>query len=248
MLWKHSKDGEFSAKSTYLTNISQDPTPTFHGAWIWKLDVLPKIANFLWLCIHKSVPVKDILASRGIIEDKICPLCKNQPKTIEHLLRECDFARNFWHLMSVQPDVVQSFQASDVVTWLRENCFSNAKHQSSVPWRFVFPFAIWELWKHRNKVSFKNNPLNPMLCRLCINQAMEYYFCVGKIREQRSMAVIIVRWKKPPLNWYKLNTDGASCVNLERVGGGGVVRDSAGNWIKGFARYIGYTTSIIAAF
>ena len=64
VLWKHSKDGEFSVKSTYLANISQDPAPTFHGAWIWKLDALPKIANFLWLCIHKSVPVKDVLASR----------------------------------------------------------------------------------------------------------------------------------------------------------------------------------------
>ena len=73
-------------------NISQDPARTFHGAWIWKLDVLPKIANFLWLCIHKSVLVKDVLASRGIIEDKTCPLCKNQPETIENLLRECDFA------------------------------------------------------------------------------------------------------------------------------------------------------------
>ena len=92
-------------------------------------------------------------------------------------MRECDFARNFWHLMSVPPDVVQSFQALDVVTWLRENCFSNAKHQSSVPWRFVFPFAIWELWKHRNKVSFENISLNPMLCKLCINQAMELFLC-----------------------------------------------------------------------
>ena len=142
--------------------------------------------------------------------------------------------------MSVPPDAIQSFQASDVVNWLRENCFSNAKHQSLVPWRFVFPFALWELWKHRNKVSFENNPLNPNLCRLCINQAMEYYFCVGKIREQRSMAVIVVRWKKPPLNWYKLNTYGASCGNW--------IRDSAGNWIRGFARNIGYTTSIIAEF
>ena len=40
------------------------------------------------------------------IKDKTCPLCKNQPKTIENLLRECDFARNFWHLMSVPPDAV----------------------------------------------------------------------------------------------------------------------------------------------
>ena len=68
--------------------------------------MLPKIANFLWLCIHKSVLVKDVLASRGIIEDKTCPLCKNQLETIEHLLRECDFARNFWHLMSVPPDAM----------------------------------------------------------------------------------------------------------------------------------------------
>ena len=104
------------------------------------------------------------------------------------------------------------------------------------------------LWKHRNKVSFENIPLNPMLCRLCINLAMEYYFCVGKIREKRSMAVIAVRWEKPPLNWYKLNTNGASCGNPGRAGGGGVIRDNAGNWIRGFARYIGYTTSIIAEF
>ena len=62
------------------------------------------------------------------------------------------------------------------------------------------------------------------------------------------MAIIAVRWEKPPLNWYKLNTDGASCRNPGRAGGGGVIRDSAGNWIKGFARYIGYTTSIIAEF
>ena len=68
-----------------------------------------------------------------------------------------------------------------------------------------------------------------MLCRLCINQAMEYYFCVGKIREQRSMAVIAMRWEKSPLNWYKLNTDGALCGNPERAGGSGVIRDNAGN-------------------
>ena len=77
VLWKHSKDGEFSAKSAYLANISHDPAPTFLGAWVWKLDVLPKIAIFLWLCVHKNVPVKDVLASRDIIEDKICPLYKN---------------------------------------------------------------------------------------------------------------------------------------------------------------------------
>ena len=62
------------------------------------------------------------------------------------------------------------------------------------------------------------------------------------------MAVIAVRREKPPLNWYKLNTDGASCGNPGRARGGGVIRGSVGNWIRGFVRYIGYTTSIIAEF
>ena len=62
------------------------------------------------------------------------------------------------------------------------------------------------------------------------------------------MAVIAVRWEKPPLNWYKLNTDGASCGNPGRARDGGVIKDNSRNWIRDFARYIGYTTSTIVEF
>ena len=56
----------------------------FQGTWIWKLDILLKITNFLWLCLHGSVPVYDVLASRGINCDKLCPLCKCRDETITH--------------------------------------------------------------------------------------------------------------------------------------------------------------------
>ena len=136
--------------------------------------------------------------------------------------------------------VVSSFQATgDVIKWLRVNYLSKAMHQSSVPWRYIFPFAVWELWKHRNRVVFENIPLNIYLYRMCINQAMEFYYCVGKINEQRRLAGIQVRWEKPPSNWFKLNTDRASCGNPGRAGGGGVIRDCASEWVRGFARSIG---------
>ena len=62
----------------------------------------------------------------------------------------------------------------------------------------------------------------------------------GKINEQRRLASIQVRWEKPPSNWFKLNTDGASCGNPGRAGGGGgVIRDCASEWVSGFARSIG---------
>ena len=44
----------------------------------------------------------------------------------------------------------------------------------------------------------------------------------------------------------KLNTDGSSLSNPGLAGGGGVIRDEEGNWIVGFARNIGITTSFQA--
>uniref|UniRef100_A0A7N2LDM8 RNase H type-1 domain-containing protein n=1 Tax=Quercus lobata TaxID=97700 RepID=A0A7N2LDM8_QUELO len=81
----------------------------------------------------------------------------------------------------------------------------------------------------------------------CISQALEYYFCVGKAKNQRNMVIIPIRWNKPPPAWCKLNTDGASLGNPGKSRGG-IIRDSVGNWIKGFSRSIGITTSITAEF
>ena len=44
----------------------------------------------------------------------------------------------------------------------------------------------------------------------------------------------------------KLNTDGALLGNLGKAGGGGVIRDSSGKWVKGFSRSIGVATSVMA--
>lgn len=48
------------------------------------------------------------------------------------------------------------------------------------------------------------------------------------------------------MSWHKLNLDGSSLGNLGRAGGGGLIRDNRGHWIKGYARNIGHTTSIAA--
>ena len=69
---------------------------TFNGSWIWKLDILPRIVSYLWLCMHNNVPVREVLAHRGINCNSLCPICKNQNESIVHVLRECLFARHFW--------------------------------------------------------------------------------------------------------------------------------------------------------
>ena len=49
-----------------------------------------------------------------------------------------------------------------------------------------------------------------------------------------------------PQNWHKLNTDGSSLGNLGRTGGGGIIRNANGEWVGGYARAIGITTSTAA--
>ena len=84
-MWKYFKDEEFTAKSAYLLARQEGNSEnSFQGTWIWKLDILPKITNFLWLCLHGSVPMCDVLASRGINCDKLCPFCKCRDETITH--------------------------------------------------------------------------------------------------------------------------------------------------------------------
>ena len=95
---------------------------------------------------------------------------------------------------------------------------------------------------------FNNTTLNANLHRISKNQVLEFYYYVGKLNCHRNKVVCTVSWKKPPLEWCKLNTDRASLGKSGKVGGGGIIRDSEGRWVKSFARSIGFTTSITVEF
>ena len=57
---------------------------------------------------------------------------------------------------------------------------------------------------------------------------------------------IQVKWLNPPSNWFKLNSDGSARGNPGLAGGGGLIRNEKGEWVKGYARAIGITTSVAA--
>jgi len=55
-----------------------------------------------------------------------------------------------------------------------------------------------------------------------------------------------VKWNKPPDGWFKLNLDGSSLGNPSLAGGRGLIWNENGDWIRGYARAIGITTSVAA--
>ena len=76
LMWKLSPDGEFSmASASYLLAIAELPKPpSFMDYWIWRVDTLPKIKHFFWLCNHGTVPMRHVIKARGINCNGICPL------------------------------------------------------------------------------------------------------------------------------------------------------------------------------
>ena len=249
MIWRLTKDGEFSTASAYMLASKDDgEANAFTKDWVWKLDTLPRIQSFFWLCHHRSIPVREMLAIRGIPCDTTCLLRRNTSEFAIHLLRECPFAKQIWRKVGIQTTMEASLYL-EMLQWLKTNCLSNHDILSNgVPWKNLFTFTVWNLWKHRNRVIFENSILNPRLHYTCIKQAVDYYHCIGKSIYAKRWSSIQVQWTKPGAGWCKLNTDGASLGNPGKASGGGVISDHRGELLKRFSRGIGSTTSVVAEF
>ena len=87
LIWAATSNGEFNLASAYkLATTQADFVPPFNGSWIWKLNLLPKIQTFIWMCLHKSIATRECLAKRGLQINSSCPLCHQHPESILHLL------------------------------------------------------------------------------------------------------------------------------------------------------------------
>lgn len=79
-----------------------------------------------------------------------------------------------------------------------------------------------------------------------ITKATEFAFLGLDGKTHTHQVTIQVKWFAPPVNWYKVNSDDSSLGNLGLAGGGGLIRNDKGEWIRGYARAIGSTTSAAA--
>ena len=134
----------------------------------------------------------------------------------------------------------------NIEDWLCTNCASNLASTSGISWGIIFPFGVWSLWLQRNKVVFGNNPSHKPLMTETIAKVAEFAFLGAHTKARCSLTTIQVQWYAPPDNWFKSNSDGSSMGNLGRAGGEGLIRDSKGEWVSGYARAIGFSTSVAA--
>ena len=198
-------------------------------AWIWKTTTPPWVQFFLWLCMHNSLLVGEVLGSRGLNLNPLPPLCLKENETIDHLLRTCEFAQIFWKQLNY-PHMLTDLFNKPIKEWLEGNCNKNSVYGCwGISWGIVFPMGIWHLWLRHNTCVFRTGIADSKAIEKCKLSAAKF-FAVGMRTKLNILKTLIpVAWRKPPLGWTKLNTNGSALGCLGKAGGGRLIRDRNGD-------------------
>ena len=195
LAWKDNPRGIFDLRSAYSLVNGTALGLTFSAKWIWKANTLPRIKTFMWQCAHNSLGVKGCLTRRGMGIDDTCPFCQEGVETVLHALRDCSWVRLIWRQLGVLPSN-QDFWGLDLQDWLVYNGLWKPNGAvGSLPWKMVFPFALWNIWKSRNGYVFRGKIPNPKLAEEIVNQGMEFLYCVDSPRDLTCSIIKRVRWE-----------------------------------------------------
>jgi mannosylglycoprotein endo-beta-mannosidase len=94
-VWRWSVDGKFSVSSAYRAFFAgRVGAPT--ASQIWRSRAPYSCKFFAWLISRNRCWTADRLQRRGLPAPASCPLCNQEPETIQHLLLGCVVAREVW--------------------------------------------------------------------------------------------------------------------------------------------------------
>uniref|UniRef100_A0A7N2M7C9 Reverse transcriptase zinc-binding domain-containing protein n=1 Tax=Quercus lobata TaxID=97700 RepID=A0A7N2M7C9_QUELO len=125
LIWPKEKTGTYSVKSGYKLlcewqneELNQprisDIDRNFWSS-IWKINVPGKIKHFIWKACSNSLPTKENLLKRKIVQDAVCQRCSNDSVDVVHSLWSCDGLRE------TRPHSVALFAAIAWSVWYHRN-------------------------------------------------------------------------------------------------------------------------------
>lgn len=239
-LWMPSKDGKFSVKSTYNHLVHSRPVVPIQNAdshvWksLWGCKATHRTKTFVWKYIRDIVPTR-IRLSRHIQHiERGCGFCSDQEETLEHLLFECQHAKQVWGKFNIDIEV-ERLQYSSVQQWVISWFKNNVTGATALSYRdlYVRMNVSWIIWKDRCDAIHQGKTPNTF----STVRRVTYYLdpCLhpnNQPNAHRNCSIIsapnISNWHPPPLGVYKLNIDASFDIVSNELGTGIVLRDSAG--------------------
>ncbi|KAL6228202.1 hypothetical protein ACLB2K_002156 [Fragaria x ananassa] len=173
LIWPATKNGSYSVRSGYHFFHSQNLKPSSTHAhsshrvdssvWntIWKLNVTPKVKNFMWRIMVNALPSYLNLFNRKIIQNPLCPVCELFPKSIEHIFLQCHGVVCSWFASDLNYKV--DLQAIDTFDkWFEVIiCIAGKNKQLQADYLTMVCYLCWEIWKARCSFVYQGTSINP---------------------------------------------------------------------------------------
>jgi hypothetical protein len=123
--WHYTKNNSFSIWPAYhiqwnrlfgdtLRRRDGQGSTEINPVWdiLWNLNIPSKTKIFIWTAFHGVLPGMAILAGRHVKVSPQCPICKNGPEDICHILFGCLRAKEVWRLLGVS-EVIEHTMTMD---------------------------------------------------------------------------------------------------------------------------------------
>ncbi|XP_031101801.1 uncharacterized protein LOC116005700 [Ipomoea triloba] len=241
LTWPLSNSGSVSVASAFSFISGYDEAKDSHS-WIWKITCVERVRLFIW-----KVAVNGLLTNAerfrwGLSPNAECPRCGAQEESTDHLLRQCDFAKECWEAASAPASFMTSFHLP-LIDWMMKACTMVTTADGN-RWHTAFPYLLWNMWKAHNNLVF--NGTHALAHDIIIKtkrEAQEAHRILLKHTGPLHARQTWVLWSPPQLNYVKMNSDGARKSSTGLASAGGLIRDHRGRWIVGFTVNIGHTSS-----
>ena len=261
VVWMPTPSGQFSLSSAFQ-EVRQARNASWLFSRIWHPQIPLKVSFFMLRLLRGRLPLDDILGKFGIQGPSKCFCCSlSEGESIEHIFAQGQLAKAVWDFFGATCGLFLSqvpLRDTLVAWWLSS--------QSDVHKRLVVDilpsFICWHVWKARNKAVWEGVHLScGEVCRAILRDvsevvagkfgkvtvALTFNQFLDQISAHRPIQRCrLVRWHAPSGGFMLLNTDGCSKGNPGPSGGGGVLRDSAGQVLVGYSAFLGVNTSLRA--
>ncbi|KAK8672203.1 hypothetical protein V6N13_110576 [Hibiscus sabdariffa] len=183
--------------------IGDDPSRHLHSEQhvffnrLWRANIPSKIKITVWRFTKNYIPTLSNLSARNINVNSSCLLCNGGPKSVDHLVQQCEVSVQVFAALHINLPTRPLDQ--QWLEWLSHFALSLSLSDC-----IILFIAIWAIWGLRNKIMHNNDRIDlPSLLTFIKSYTRDY------AATQPSIAPTISspdeRWHPPPVNMLKVN-------------------------------------------
>ena len=98
ILWLPKQQQTYTIKSAWEATRSRAHKVPWRKL-IWFKEAIPRFAFTMWLVTLNKLPTFDRLLRAGIISTNVCPVCRAEAESADHLFFACSYSRQTWEIV-----------------------------------------------------------------------------------------------------------------------------------------------------